>query len=84
MIKKPFHSVERNINFPDLVNSDLCELNGMLTRGRNRYFITFIDDFSKFRHVYLFKHKYDAFNPFKIYKVEVENQISKSIKILYE
>uniref|UniRef100_F6H3T4 ABC transporter G family member 40 n=1 Tax=Vitis vinifera TaxID=29760 RepID=F6H3T4_VITVI len=36
MIKKPFHSVERSSNLLDLIHSDLCELNGMLTRGRNR------------------------------------------------
>ncbi|RVW71217.1 Retrovirus-related Pol polyprotein from transposon TNT 1-94 [Vitis vinifera] len=36
MIKKPFHSVERSSNLLDLVHSDLCELNGMLTRGGNR------------------------------------------------
>ncbi|KAL6339480.1 hypothetical protein AAG906_033019 [Vitis piasezkii] len=36
MIKKPFHSVERSSNLLDLIHSDLCELNGMLTRGGNR------------------------------------------------
>jgi hypothetical protein len=46
MIKKPFKSVERNTNLLDLVHSDLCEFNDMLTRGGNRYFITFIDDSS--------------------------------------
>ena len=45
MIKKPFHSVvERSSQLLDLVHSDLCELNGILTRGGKQYFITFIDD----------------------------------------
>ncbi|KAL6314756.1 hypothetical protein AAG906_027104 [Vitis piasezkii] len=35
-LKNSFHSVERSSNFLDLVHSDLCELNGMLTRGGNR------------------------------------------------
>ena len=48
MIKKPFYSVERSSNLLDLIHSDLCELNGMLTRGGNRYFLTFIDDCSRF------------------------------------
>ncbi|KAL6322658.1 hypothetical protein AAG906_015344 [Vitis piasezkii] len=34
--ENPFHSVERSSNLLDLVHSDLCELNGMLTRGGNR------------------------------------------------
>ncbi|RVW29768.1 Retrovirus-related Pol polyprotein from transposon TNT 1-94 [Vitis vinifera] len=36
MIKKPFHSVEGSSNLLDLIHSDLCELNDMLTRGGNR------------------------------------------------
>ena len=82
MIKKPFHSVERSTNVLDLVHSDICELNGMLTRGGNRYFITFIDDSSRYPYVYLLKHKDEAFNAFKVYKAEVENQLGKNIKIL--
>jgi len=82
MIKKPFKSVERKTNVLDLVHFDLCEFNGMLTRGGNRYFITFIDDCSRFTHVYLLKHKDDAFNAFKTYKAEVENQLSTTIKVL--
>ena len=36
MIKKPFHNVERSSNLLDLIHSDHCELNGMLTRGGKR------------------------------------------------
>lgn len=82
MIKKPFKSVEIKSNLLDLVHFDLCEFNGMLTRGGNRYFITFIDDCSRFTHVYLIKHKDEAFNAFKNYKAERENQLSKRIKVL--
>ena len=64
------------------MHSDICELNGHLTRGRNRYFITFIDDHSRFTHVYLMKNKDQAFDMFKRYKVLVENQLEKKIKIL--
>ena len=55
MIKKPLYSVERSSNFLDLIHSDLCELNGMLTRGGNRYFLTFIDDCSRFTYVFMLK-----------------------------
>nr|KAJ0207727.1 hypothetical protein LSAT_V11C500270100 [Lactuca sativa] len=55
---------------------------GILTRGGKRYFITFCDDFSRYLHVYLLRSKDDAFDAFKRYKAEVENQLERHIKIL--
>ena len=46
--KMPHFQVERKTDLLELVHTDICELGGILTRGGNRYFITFIDDFSKF------------------------------------
>ncbi|KAJ9543865.1 LOW QUALITY PROTEIN: hypothetical protein OSB04_023572 [Centaurea solstitialis] len=80
--KKPFPSVKRNTSLSELIHSDICELNGILTRGGKRYFITFCDDFSRFLYVYLLHSKDQAFEAFKIYKAEVENQKEKRIKIL--
>ena len=54
----------------------------MLTRGGNMYFITFIDDCSRFTYVFLLKHKDEVFYAFKVYKAEVENQLGKNIKTL--
>lgn len=74
MVKKPFHSVERTSQLLDLVRSDICELNGMLTRGGNRYLITFIYDCSRYTYVYLLKHKDEASNVFKCYETGLESQ----------
>jgi hypothetical protein len=46
MTKKLFPKVERNSQLLELVHYDICEINGMLTRGEKRYFITFINDYS--------------------------------------
>ena len=46
------------------------------------YFITFIDNFSRYEYVYLMKYKSEAFEKFKEYKNEMENQNGKSIKTL--
>ena len=73
MTKKPFSKSERNSIMLELVHSDVCELNGVLTRGGKRYFITFIDDFSRFTYVYLMRNKDESFDMFKYYKNEVEN-----------
>ena len=45
-----------------------------------RYFITFTDDYSRFGYVYLMRHKSEAFDKFKEFKTEVQNQLGKSIK----
>ena len=45
------------------------------------YFVTFMDDFSRYGHVYLMKkHKSETFEKFKEFKNEVQNQLGKSIK----
>ncbi|KAI3496568.1 hypothetical protein L1887_38933 [Cichorium endivia] len=80
--KKPFPSVKRDTSLLELIHSDICELNGILTRGGKRYFITFCDDSSRYLHVYLLRTKDEAFDAFKLYKDEVENQHEKHIKIL--
>jgi hypothetical protein len=38
----------RNLMPLELVHSDLCKMNGELTKGGKRYFMTFIDDCSRF------------------------------------
>ena len=52
------------------------------TRGGYSYLVTFTDDFSRYGHVFLIKHKFESFEKFIEYKNEVENQTGKSIKIL--
>jgi hypothetical protein len=55
-------------------------MNGLLTRGGKRYFMTFIDDASLFCYIFLLKSKDEALHYFKIYKAEVENKLERKIK----
>jgi transposase InsO family protein len=81
--RKPHKAAEaRNLAPLDLIHSDLCEMNGILTKGGKQYFITFIDDSTKFCYVYLLKLKDEALHYFKTYKAEVENQLERKIKWL--
>ena len=73
---------ERGSTLLELIHFDLCEMNGVLTKGGKKYMITFIDDAAKFYHVYLLKTKDEALDYFKVYKAEVENQLDKRIKRL--
>ena len=54
MMKLPFHSVERSTTPLELIHSDLCDLKFVQTRGGKKYFITFIDDCTKFCYVFFF------------------------------
>jgi transposase InsO family protein len=71
---------ERHLTLLELINSNICEMNGVLTEGGQRYFMTMIDDASRYCYIYLLKTKDKALNCFKIYKVEFENKLEKKIK----
>ena len=78
--KTPHKSIIRESEPLDLIHSDICEFNGNLTRGGKRYFITFIDDCSNYAYVYLMKNKSEAFDMFKLFHTEIENQFNRKIK----
>src|SRR3954467_5073394 len=81
--RKPHKAAEeRNLAPLELIHSDLCEMNGVLTKGEKIYFMTLIDDATKFCYVYLLQTKDEALDYFKIYKAEVENQLERKIKRL--
>ena len=80
--KKSFSSTNRDSQLLELIHSNVCELNGILTRGEKRYFIIFIDDFSRYTYIYLMRNKNEVFDMFKKYKTEVENRKDKRIKVL--
>ena len=52
------------------------------THENNRYFILFIDDFSRMTWVYFLREKSEVFGVFKKFKALVENQNGKRIKVL--
>jgi transposase InsO family protein len=80
---KPHKAAEMSNLAPlELVHSDLCEMNDDFNKGGKRYFMTFIDDCTRFCYVYLLKTKDEALNYFKAYKAEVENQLERKIKRL--
>ena len=66
----------------DLVHTDLCGPMSTSARGGYEYFITFIDDYSRYGYIYLMRHKSEVFDKFKEFKAEVENHRGKSIKSL--
>ena len=53
-----------------------------MTRGGKKFYVNFIDDFSRLTKVYLLTNKDEAFEMFLIYKIEVENQLDRKIKMI--
>ena len=72
----------RSSNVLDVVHSDVCGPFDEKSLGGNRYFITFVDEYSRKMWIYLIQTKDEVFDVFKRFKVLVENQSSKKLKIL--
>ncbi|KAA0032042.1 gag/pol protein [Cucumis melo var. makuwa] len=62
----------------ELVHSDHCGPMNVKAQGGYEYFISFIDDYSRYGHVYLIQNKSDSFEKFKECETEVENESSYS------
>jgi hypothetical protein len=50
--------------------------------GKNVYYVSFIDDFSRKTWIYFLINKSKVFDKFKEFKALVENQTEKKIKVL--
>ena len=65
-----------------MVHSDICGPITPISNGGKKYFITFIDDYSRKTWVYFLQEKSEAFNVFKIFKARVENETGRTVKNL--
>lgn len=65
-----------------LIHTDICGPFAKETICGNLYCITFIDDYSRYCHVYLIADKSQSLEKFKIYKAEVEKELNTEIKVV--
>lgn len=65
-----------------LIHTDLCGPMEETSLGGMKYFITFIDDYTRRVHVYILKDKLSVLEVFKDYKSKVENEIGNKIKVV--
>jgi hypothetical protein len=66
MTKAPFTSQgERASDLLGLVHTDVCGPMSSVAICGFQYFITFTDDFSRYRYIYLIRHKSESFEKFK-------------------
>ena len=77
---KSKNGAKRSTNLLEIIHTDICcpdmDANGP------KYFIIFIDDYSRYMYLYLLCSKDKALDTFKDFKAKVENQCGKHIKIM--
>ncbi|RVW80008.1 Retrovirus-related Pol polyprotein from transposon TNT 1-94 [Vitis vinifera] len=64
----------------EFIHTDICGPFPTPSWNGQQYFITFIDDYSRYDYLYLIHEKSQSLDVFKNFKVEVENQLGKKIK----
>ena len=57
-------------------------MNSTPSRGGKKYFITFIDNCTRYCYVYLQNGKDEAIDAIRQHKTEVENKLDKKIKMI--
>ena len=83
MTKRPFHSKGNRANDKqELIHSDLCGRMNIQAKCGYEYFMTFIDDYSKYGYIYLLRRKSECFDKFKEFKAEIEKRHGIYIKSL--
>jgi hypothetical protein len=75
-------SVHTTEGMLDYVHADLWGPSQKHSLGGCHYMLTIIDDYSRRVFPYFLKHKYEAFDAFKAWKVMVEKQTKRNVKIL--
>ncbi|KAJ4760135.1 hypothetical protein LUZ62_070510 [Rhynchospora pubera] len=79
----PFVSSSSFSSFPlELVHSDVWGPSPIVSNNGFRYYVIFIDDFSRFTWIYFLKNKSDVLHVFQRFKAQVENLFETTIKTL--
>ena len=78
MTKLPFKGKgERVDGLLDLIHTNVCRPLSVHARGGFVYFVTFIDDYSRYGYLYLMRYKSKTFERFEEFINEVENNLGK-------
>ena len=79
----PFGKAKRVTLLLQLIHYDIYGPMNVRARHGAHYFITFIDDFTRYGHAYLISHKSEASECLKRYSRLVKNQLNVNIKALW-
>ncbi|CAJ2672130.1 unnamed protein product [Trifolium pratense] len=65
----------------EMIHSDVWGMSPVVSHARYKYFVTFIDDYSRFTWIYFLRAKSEVFSMFKKFLTYVETQFHGSVKI---
>ena len=65
----------------DLIHYDVWGPSLITTQGGSRYFVIFVDDFSRYTWIYLFKNRYELYQIYHDFTKMIETRFSKPIKV---
>ena len=83
MHQLPFPTSNKTVASPfELIHADLWGPAPVVTSNSFRFYLVFVDEFTKFTWVYLLKHKSDTFQVFTQFRAMIDTQFSLPIKIL--
>ena len=82
LTRTSLQSIERSSEPLELIHSNIYDLKFIQTRGGKKYFLTLIDDCTRYYYVYLLRSKDKALEMFQHSKNEVENQLDRKIKVI--
>ena len=82
--KTPFPDkmIDNKYGLLDLIHTDVCGPLNPNSLGGGVYFVTFIDNYSRYCWLYIIKNKSDIFEKFKEWKCMVENLYTRKIKFI--
>ncbi|KMQ84175.1 retrovirus-related pol polyprotein from transposon tnt 1-94, partial [Lasius niger] len=66
-----------------LVHSNICGPMSTMSIGGSKYFVTFIDDYTKYMEVFMLKNRSEVLSVFRKYMLRVKRECGHGIKILH-
>ena len=77
MTRKYFQNILRNSEPLNLIHNDICDFKFIQTRADKKYFITFIDDSTRYCHVYLLRSKTKLWMRSKFIRMKLKINLAK-------
>ena len=76
------NSATRSTQLLEIIHTDISGPYDIPSFGGEKYFITFIDDFSRYGYIYLLHEKSQSVNALEVFVNEVERQLDRKVKII--
>ena len=72
----------RSTQLLEIIHTNICGPFDVPTFGGEKYFITFIDDYSRYCYIYLLHEKSQSVDAVQAFITEVERQLDRKVKII--